>query len=419
MKRKKIGIIGGGASGLMAAVAAAENLSGYQNEDIIIFEKKDRIGKKILATGNGKCNVTNLEFSIKEPDLFYRGGKPEQLSEIFSCFSEKDTIRKFEQMGVLLMSRNGYIYPLSQQASTILDAFRFELDRLGVCVETECAISEIRRKKSGFELYSDKGSWFVDRLILACGTPAGEKQGEGLDGYRMAASLGHTVQGPWPALVQLRCEGNFWKGLAGVRTDADICLIVDGKKGEKRWCERGELQLTDYGISGIPVFQLSRYASMGLDRGAKVRAVIDFMPEIKDWKGFVQNRIKNFYGRSMEVLFGGLVNKKIIQVLLKLCGLKLQDLLDHSSEKRAGDVFSLLKSFEVIICAANPFSSAQVCAGGIPLREVSVRMESLRMEGMYLTGELLDVDGRCGGYNLQWAWSSGYLAGRDAARSLN
>ncbi len=414
MKCHKIGIIGGGASGLMAAVSAARTCP-----DVVILEKKDRVGKKILATGNGKCNLTNLDFDREHPEQYYRGGNPERLASVFSRFSEKDAIKRFGEMGVLVTSRNGYIYPLSQQAAAVLDAFRFEAERLGVQTETECSVTKILPlRKGGFEVQTAGEAWRFERLILACGTPAGEKAGEGTDGYRFAAGLGHTVNGPWPALVQLICAGSFWKGLAGVRTDAQIRLFVEGKKGEKSWTERGELQLTDYGISGIPVFQFSRYASMGLARGARVRAVIDFLPDMEDelWDKIRDDRLQRMSGRTMEVVFGGMVNKKIIQTLWKFCDLKPQDVLDRTTEKKVRRMFEQMRNFEVTVCEAKPFTNAQVCAGGVPLREVTDEMESIFVPGLYLAGELLDVDGRCGGYNLQWAWSSGYLAGVSAAK---
>ena len=419
MADRTIGIIGGGASGLMAAVSAART-GKVAPEHILILEKKDRIGKKLLVTGNGKCNLTNLDFSAEKPEEYYRGGDVRRLKRFFSRFSVAETMAYFRELGVLLTSRNGYIYPLSGQASTVLDAFRYETEKLGIQVRTEAAISEIRRLPAGgFEVALKTGDRLrPDRLILACGSPAGEKKGEGTEGYRYASAFGHHVYPPLPALVQLRCAGDYWKALAGVRCEAELTLIPEGCREQCRR-ERGELLLTDYGISGIPVFQLSRFATEALSRNQRVRIVIDFLPAFEeeggDWKAFCAGRIRDFWGRRMEILFAGLANRKLLLVLMKRNGLKPQDILGKENRRAAAAALALLRSWEVTVTAANPFSQAQVCAGGVDLREVKDTLESRLVPGLYLCGELLDVDGRCGGYNLQWAWTSGRIAGTHAA----
>ena len=416
MNRRKTGIVGGGASGLMAAVAAAER----GGEEIFVLEKKERIGKKILATGNGRCNLTNLSFEMDRLEEYYHGASARQLRTLFSCFSPKDTLSLFRKMGMLTVSREGYVYPLSGQASTVLDTLRFRLERKGVWTRTECGISGIEPlKRGGFLVSCGDEKQRFDRLILACGSPAGLKNGDGMDGYRLAASLGHTVIPPQPALTALRCDGNFWKGLAGVRCNASVRLFVgkaSGSGGLSEYEEEGELQLTDYGISGIPVFQLSRHASRALAEGKRVSARIDFLPAFtgskEEYGRFVKERIDAFCRCPMEMLFCGLVNKKIILTLLKQNDLRLQDAVEQKNEQAILRVFGQLRAFSVRVKEANPFPLAQVCSGGVPLCEVTERMESRKHPGLYFAGELLDVDGRCGGYNLQWAWTSGYLAGR-------
>lgn len=235
-----------------------------------------------------------------------------------------------------------------------------------------------------------------------------------MDGYTYAESLGHRVIRPQPALTALRCEGDFWKSLAGVRCSASLRLFISGE--EDCYREEGELQLTDYGISGIPVFQFSRYASCALAKGKRVQARIDFLPSLpdsrKDYERMAEQRISACFGRSMEVLFCGLVNKKIILTLLKRNGLRPQDTVDERNREAVRRVFSDLRDFPVRVKSVNPFGNAQVCAGGVPLSEVTDRMESVKHAGLYFAGELLDVDARCGGYNLQWAWTSGFLAGK-------
>lgn len=457
-KKISIGIIGGGASGLMAAVSAALAAAGQLVEAaaqpgeayrqsggrrekgvqgrirIVILEKKDRVGKKILATGNGRCNLTNLDFDLEHLDRYYRGGDVERLAGYFERFGVKEALELFDSMGMLVMDRNGYVYPRSQQAATVLDVLRFELERLGVELKTECGITKIEALeggKGGFLVRMGKESLFFHKLILSCGGPAGERQG-GMDGFQYAADLGHHVTPLFPALVQLRCKGDFWKSLAGVRTEAALEMEVAEKRdrpvGEGRtgncqarlYRERGEVQLTDYGISGIPVFQLSRYAAQALAQGGDVRVRLDFLPEYlegREWKDWCQRRIGTYEGRPVEELFAGLVNKKILQTLMRLHGLKAETVLGSGERQAVWAVLMKLRSFPLRVSAANPFVNAQVCAGGVPLRQVTGEMESRVCPGLYLAGELLDVDGICGGYNLQWAWTSGYLAGRAAARS--
>ena len=414
MNRRKTGIIGGGASGLMAAVAAADRRNGAGDE-VVILEKKERIGKKILVTGNGKCNLTNLSFSMEKIGEYYHGAPEERLRSIFSRFSPEDTLKLFYRMGMLTTSREGYVYPLSGQASTVLDTLRFELERLQVRILTECRIVGIEpRGKGGYLVRTEDGNLHFDRLILACGSPAGQKAGEGMDGYAYAEALGHRVIRPQPALTALRCEGDFWKSLAGVRCGVSVSLSISGE--EDCYREEGELQLTDYGISGIPVFQLSRHASCALARGRKVQARIDFLPSLsgsrKDYEKMTEQRISACLGRSMEVLFCGLVNKKIVLALLKRNGLRPQDTVEERNREEVRRMFSDLRDFPVRVKSVNPFGNAQVCAGGVPLSEVTDRMESVKHAGLYFAGELLDVDARCGGYNLQWAWTSGFLAGK-------
>ena len=419
MNRRKTGIIGGGASGLMAAVAAAEK--NGTGDEIYVLEKKERIGKQILVTGNGKCNLTNLSFPLDRLGEYYHGASAGRLQALFSRFSPEDTCGLFRKMGMLTVSRDGYVYPLSGQASTVLDTLRFELERRKVWIRTECRIAAVEPlKRGGYLVHTQEDDTYrFDRLILACGSPAGQKGREGMDGYAYAASLGHTVVPVQPALTALRCEGDFWKALAGVRCQASIRLMIGKTQKPETFSEHseeGELQLTDYGISGIPVFQLSRHASFALAAGRRVRAQIDFLPSFagkeEEYRKLAEERISAFRGRPLEMLFCGLVNKKIILALLKQNGLRIQDTAEQRNEPAIRRVFSGLRAFPVQVKGVNPFSAAQVCAGGVPLDEVTDRMESRKHPGLFLAGELLDVDGRCGGYNLQWAWTSGYLAGR-------
>lgn len=405
---KRTGIIGGGASGMMAAIAAAQ--AGAQ---VTVLERRDRMGKKLLATGNGKCNLSNLDFCIERD---YRSHDLQRLPSFFARFQTADTIDFFGRCGMLVTDRNGYLYPRCGQASAVCDLFSEELKRLSVRTVCGCEITDIK-KNNRFTVSAGREKYRFDSLILACGSPAGTNPREKLGGFELAGHLGIKMYEPLPALVQLRCRESFFKTLSGVRCMAGVTLHIEANGG-KKYTECGELQLTDYGISGIPVFQLSRYASAALAAGQKVTAILDFLPEIplQDWEAFCKKQYDTCRGRSAGQLATGLLHKKIVQVLLSGCGLRSADVVGPENRNKIDRLFGLMRCLTAEVYAANPMENAQVCMGGISLSEVNENLEFKRIPGLYVCGEMLDVDGRCGGYNLQWAWTSGYLAGSSAGR---
>lgn len=405
--KMKVGIIGAGASGMMAAVTAAE-----YGAEVTIFEKNDRVGKKILATGNGKCNISNLEFDM---DKYYCDDK-EKLSRLFSVFSLWDTINFFESNGMLIRNRNGYLYPYSEQASTVLDIFRRMLKDRKIEVFTEAEISDVRfhKEKNKFSVETKGQMLEFDRLILSCGGPASQRKGEGMTGYHMARSFGHTLRRMAPGLVQLRSDDGFLKGMAGVRCQAEAELYADN---EKLSGEKGEIQFTEYGISGIPVFQFSRTAAYALDAGKKVFVKLNLFPDFEE-KAFlytIRSRFDSMREASVEEFLLGTVNKKINQSMIKKEGIKPGDRIEKLGFQKIKELMQSYRNLVIHIEASNGMENAQVCAGGVNFDEVDTELASLKQPGLYLSGELLDVDGKCGGYNLQWAWTSGYIAGRNAA----
>ncbi len=399
----KIAVIGGGASGMMAALAACKCGS-----DVTIYEKNDRVGKKLLITGNGKCNFTNLDFSSD----YFRSDSCLDKQIFFDTFGVEDTIRFFEDLGLLIKNKNGYLYPLCEQASVVLDLLRTACDREGIHTEVMTEIKKLQKKDGHFII---DGKQVYDRVILACGSKAGPKGISSGTGYLLAASFGHHIITPVPALVQLRCKESFFKQLAGVRITCELTLYLDRRKTEQ---ERGELQLTDYGISGIPVFQFSRYAAKALQEKRNVHVSVNFLPDFTDEKysSFIHNRFERKKGETAEEFFLGITNKKIIQLFFKLTDLKPGELIEETNRKKWEKVFSLLRKFDTQVKECNPFENAQVCAGGVSMEEVGNTLESVLVSGLFFAGEMLDVDGRCGGYNLQWAWTSGYVAGKNAAK---
>jgi len=411
--KKQVVIIGGGASGMMAAIQAAR-----EGAQVTVLEHMDRVGKKILSTGNGRCNLTN-RYQTPECYRCSQYGFPEAA---LGRFSMEDTVEFFEDLGILIKDRNGYLYPNSDQASTVLDVLRMELEHLNIQLRLGCQVKFIKKQGGRFVIGTDQGDLKADALILATGSKAAPVTGSDGSGYELAGALGHKIVTPLPALVQLRCKEKHYKQLAGIRTDVELKLMVSGRKPEDGFreaaSERGELQLTDYGISGIPTFQISRFASIALNQGRQVKVVIDFLPQFELWQAekMVNQRCMQMGYKTCEEWMTGLLNKKLSLVLLKLAGIQPQQKAGEVPKSKWRQLLGLMKSYETYVAAVNPFENAQVCCGGVDTREiVPETMESKLVPGLYFAGEILDVDGICGGYNLQWAWSSGAVAGRCAA----
>ena len=405
--KKQIGVIGGGAAGMMAAITAAR-----EGALVTILERNDRVGKKILQTGNGKCNLGNRALSRE----CYHSGDPEWTWKALECFHTEDTIGFFQSIGLMVKEKNGYLYPVCEQAAAVLDVLRYELQALGVEIRYQCKITQIERLASGkLQVSGSEGKWQFDAAIVACGGKAAPATGSDGSGFKIAKKLGHTCIPSVPALVQLRCqETDLLKGIAGVRVDSEIRILCDGREVCR---ERGELQLTDYGISGIPVFQLSRTVNYLLRERREVTAQLDFLPDLSP-EGYkeLQAGRKLLQGeRTAEEFFTGMLHKKLTASLLKMAGIRLATPMRDITADKIQNYYSLCRSLRLHITESNPYENAQVSAGGVDVREVEPTMESKLCPGVYFAGEVLDVDGRCGGYNLQWAWTSGYMAGYHAA----
>ena len=407
MKKTDVTVIGGGASGLMAAIFAARGGARTQ-----ILEHMDRVGKKILSTGNGKCNYTNA----LQGESYYRGENPAFVMPIFAQFGHKETVELFAKLGVYPKERAGYFYPKSEQAAAILEVLRMECAHQGVEITTSCELKTISRSQGGYRIETNCGEMLSRKLIFATGLLAAPKTGSDGSAFPYIRQLGHHFCEIVPALVPLMAKQSFFKALAGVRTEASVHLYIDNSP---ICSETGELQLTDYGISGIPVFQISRFATKALAKHRKVTARIDFLPALTE-KEVSELLVKRFhtYGADKDCSQAliGLFNKKLIDVLLKESGIDL-----HLPAKKLGDgelrrLCETIRGLFVEIIGSKPVDAAQVCAGGIPVCEVEQEtLESKFAPGVYFAGEVLDIDGICGGYNLQWAWASGAVAGSHAA----
>lgn len=407
MMNRKIAVIGGGAAGMMAAIQAARDGAA-----VTIYERNDRIGKKILSTGNGKCNFSNEKMELS----CYHGSGCALLPAVYDIFGVKETKDFFRDLGMRIRDVNGYLYPASGQASTVLDLFRYELARLSVDIHTGCQITNIRQDRDGIriqtEVHNSTGSVY-DAVILTCGGAAAPGTGSDGAGWKLAKQLGHKIIPVVPALTALRCREDYYKQVAGVRCDAQLTLYIE----ERKICEeRGELQLTDYGISGIPVFQISRHAAYALRDSKPVTVGISFLPdyEEQEYDRFWQKRWERQSHQTMEEFLTGIVNKKVNLLLLRLAGIRKDETAGDVPQKARKKLQTLYRFLKAEIRATNSFEQAQVSAGGIDCAQVTEHLASRLVKGIYFAGEILDIDGICGGYNLQWAFSSGTVAGRAA-----
>ncbi len=403
-----VAVIGAGAAGMMAAITAAAG--GARG---VVYEKNERVGKKLLATGNGKCNLSNVDMDIAH----YYTADPRLATCVLEELSVSDTVRLFNGMGMMVKEKKGYLYPFSEQASTVLDILRLRMEELLIEVVCGCEVVAIERAEyDKLRVKTVDGNIdSYDSVILACGSRAALRKTDVFGGYRLAAALGHSIVPVVPALVQLRCRENYMKSLAGVRCQALLTLVTDGISGQK---EQGELQFTEYGISGIPVFQFSRLAAYDLLEKRDVAVDVDFFPDYDDtaYKELTEERYRFGEGKALADFLLGMANKKINRTMILLSGCKGTDIVARLGKKKIEEILWKYKKLRLHITSVNSFEQAQVCAGGVPLHEVSESLESLLIPHLYFAGEILDVDGRCGGYNLQWAWSSGHMAGNAALR---
>ncbi len=397
-------VIGGGASGMTAAVFAAR-----EGDQVALLEHTDVLGKKLLSTGNGRCNLTNR---IQEPSCYHSENESFPFPAL-KRFGYGKTLQFFRGLGLFFKDRDGYLYPRSFQASAVREALLSELSRLEVDIRTNCVVEEIKAENGRFLVKARDNSFAADAVVLACGGKAAPATGSDGSGYGLACSLGHRMILPVPALTGLLASPNPLKKAAGVRADGTITLYIGEKEKKMAGEDTGELQITDYGISGIPAFQVSRYASRALAEGKMVQAQVNFFSEYE--KREAKEILAQALDREGDCFQNlcGLFPEKLSAVFLKKTGLPVHIPSKRLEKRKKQQLSELICSFPLNITAVNDFSRAQVTAGGINTDDVwPETMESRLFPGLYFAGEILDVDGNCGGYNLQWAWASGFLAGK-------
>jgi len=370
-------VVGAGASGLLCGgILAKEGIS------VTIIEKNTRVGKKLSATGNGRCNYTNKKMN---EECFY--GDRKWIKNILNNCTSEDVIQQFESMGVYHREKDGYVYPYTNQASTVVNALEKMCALYKADIVTECKVTAIIPEKgsAGYRVRTSSGEIRCQQVVVATGGKASTELGGDGSGYKLARSLGHDIHSIFPALTGLVCEGDYWKQVSGTRIQGRFSLLIDNEFVEG---EAGEIQIVKDGVSGIPVFQLCRVAAKALSEGCQVKGVIDFVPPMS------QNDIKEWLDK-----FGveGLVPHKWVTLLE-----------NHAEPEKT------LKAFSFPIMKTFGIERAQVTAGGIPTEEVdSTTMESKKAEGVFFVGEVLDVDGICGGYNLHFAWSTANRAAKE------
>ncbi|MCD7826873.1 MAG: NAD(P)/FAD-dependent oxidoreductase [Clostridiaceae bacterium] len=417
MRSVEVCVIGGGASGMFAAIEAARQ--GFR---VLLLEKKNRLGKKLLATGNGKCNFTNR---YQEPACYHSSAASFPW-EALQRFGSDQTMKWFEEIGILPRERDGYIYPASGQASSVLRALERELVRLRVEIHTEEAVVSLekmeqksasgqgrdeRQRQSLFRIVTERESYQAGAVVLAVGGKASPVHGSTGDGYVLAGQLGHTVISPVPALTSLVLEGRFTKLWSGARLQGRVMLQVEGSP--IRHVDQGEIQLVAQGISGIPVFQLSRFAAVSLGQGKHVSIYLDALPQMEEESLLQELCRRKAYNdaQSFGDLLDGMLPDRFVSALFCIVGEDIKRKANRVSAQQLEKTAHKIKQLKLPVKAVSGFEKAQVTAGGVSVDEVFAdTMESKLCRGLFLTGELLDVDGICGGYNLQWAWTTGYLA---------
>ncbi len=412
---KRVIVIGAGASGMMAAITAAR-----EGVYVTVLEGMEKPGKKLLTTGNGRCNLSNTD---QERADRFRGGNSSIVNTVMAQFPLEKTMTFFEELGLLLQSKNGYLYPYVNQASAVLEVLLIEARRLHVRIKCTEKVTALFQEQQIWKVQTDTWCYEAERVILSAGSMAAPATGSDGSGYRLARSLGHHITTPLPALVPLILEEKWGKKMAGLRMQAQVTLIVQPQASRENahreeFRERGELQWTEYGISGIVVFQLSRYAARALHEEKKVSARLDLMPDFSE-KEVARMLIGRRREGSAGEFLAGMLPQKAIPVFLSFISMRPSDRAERITEAQMASLAKVIKSLEVTVSGSRSFDVAQVCSGGVDTSEIKAEtLESSIASGIYFSGELLDVDGICGGYNLQWAWSSGYVAGYHSAHSL-
>ena len=401
-----IGIIGGGASGMAAALAAAEN----PNAQVLLFERQARVGRKLQATGNGRCNLSNLHAGNRG----YHGENAAFAESAIGAFPPEKTLQWFQSLGLFTVAEeSGKVYPYSDQANSVVDVLRLALEKSNIQLLTGFEVQKIRKTEEGFSVSNGTETVFCDKLIIACGGLAGSKLGGSMSGYKLLGKLGHKATRLRPALVQIKTDWDGVVALKGVRANCGAQILRDGEVFAQ---STGEVQFTEYGLSGPVIFEISRDVCQG---GGSWICRLDFLPQYGEEVLYLELCRRKETNLTVEDLLTGILHNRLGRVLAKAAGIKGNRLVSDLSDRELQEVCRTVKAFDVTLTEPLGMDSAQVTAGGVLTDGFFPdTMESRLVPGLYACGEVLDIDGDCGGYNLQWAWSSGRCAGLHAGKEV-
>lgn len=406
----KIIVIGGGISGFIAAINAKND-----NNEVIILERNDKVLKKLLLTGNGKCNYFNEDFRINH----YYSDNLDLLEKFITLESKEKVIDFFDKLGIVPRIKNGYYYPYSNQAITIKNALSKKANVIGIKIKTNSFVKNIEKKNNIFYIELDNEIITCDKLIISTGSKSYPNTGSDGNGYTLLKKLGHSINKILPSLTGLVCEGSYFKDLNGVRVESEVSLYENGKLLKS---ETGELQFTNYGLSGICIFNLSSLVSKGLNTNKEEIIYINFLKGLNINKKdtllkFLEKRSNTTSYFSIGELLDNLLNYKLTNLILKKCKISNDKLYSELTSQNKDNLCECLLELKVKVVSTNDFTNAQTCSGGVPLKEVKENLESKIVSNLYLTGEVLDVSGDCGGYNIGFATLSGIIAGVSAGGS--
>lgn len=399
-----VGIIGGGASGMAAALAAAQ----YPNTQVILLERQSRVGRKLGATGNGRCNLTNLHAGAGG----YHGENPAFAGPALERYPVEETLNWFRALGLFTVAEDsGRVYPYSDQANSVVDVLRFALEKPNIRQELGFEVEKVKKTSEGFQISGNGQTIDVDRLIIACGGLAGTKLGGSMSGYKLLRGFGHHCTKLRPTLVQLKTGWAGVAGLKGVRANCHAAIYHDGALHRE---STGEIQFTEVGLSGPVMFEISRDACQG---SGEWICSLDFLPQWEEEALLQELLRRQETALPASELLTGILHNRLGRVLTQAAGISPNRQISELSKVQLQEAAAQVKSFEVSLTEPLGMDAAQVTAGGICTSEFDEStMESRLVPGLYACGEVLDIDGDCGGYNLQWAWSSGRLAGACAGK---
>ncbi|PID47648.1 MAG: aminoacetone oxidase family FAD-binding enzyme [Proteobacteria bacterium] len=406
-ENNKIAIIGGGASGLVAGIIALRN-----GGDVSIFEKSSRPARKILASGNGRCNISNENIHISR----YHGEDLSLAKKVLDRFDEIAFKKFFQSIGLeIFKQENGKYFPLSLQASSISDALVYEFKTLGGNLYLNNFVEKIEKKNDKFILHVNSSTRNFDKVLISSGSPAMEKLGSSSSGYEFAKGFGHEISPLFPSLVQLICKGKN-QDASGVKFQADVSLCVENQLTQSIF---GDLLLTNYDLSGSAILDISRQTSKALMENKNTQISLDCLRDFSRQKltKTIENFAKNSPNKPINLLLNGLINKKLANLIIKHCNIPHNLASKDLNKKHINALSYTLKNLKYTPAATKGFENAEVVAGGVKFKDLDANLQSKLVKGLYFSGEVLDIDGDCGGFNLHWAWASGFVCGEEMAKT--